>query len=98
MPSIKDFSTHLFWDIDKDKLDFTLNKAQIITQVLEYGLLADWLIISNFYGLEEIAETAAKLRQLDPITLSFIATLSNRPKESFKCYTTKPLIPQHWNF
>ena len=96
--TISDFSPHLFWDVNKDKLDFDINKSQVIQQVLEYGLLADWLIINNLYGVKQIAETAAMFRQLDPVALSFIATLSGMPKELFKCYSTKPSIPPHWNF
>ncbi len=96
--TIADFSSHLFWDVNKEKLDFNANKAQIIQQVLEYGLLADWIIISGIYGNQTIAKTAATFRQLDPRALSFIVALSGMPKESFKCYSTKQLIPQHWNF
>ena len=98
MPSVKDFSPHLFWDINKDKLDFNLNKSQVIAQVLQYGLLKDWLLIKDYYGLKVITETAVNLRQLDPQSISFIAALSGISKESFKCYSTKPLTPQHWNF
>ena len=102
MPSshytIADFSPHLFWDVNKETLDLTSNKVQVIQQVLEYGLLSDWLIISNLYGIQMIARIAAKFRQLDPRALSFIVALSGIPKESFKCYSTKQLIPQHWNF
>jgi hypothetical protein len=33
--NIADFSPHLFWDVNKDKLDFNINKSQVIQQVLE---------------------------------------------------------------
>lgn len=96
--TVSDFSPHLFWDINKDRLDLTINKSQVIQQVLEYGLLSDWLIIKDLYGIKQIGETAATLRQLDPKALSFIAALSGLPKESFACYTTRQLMPPHWNF
>ena len=96
--NIADFSAHLFWDVDKEKLDLHLNKQQVIRQVLEYGLLSDWLIINRLYGIKAIAETTASFRQLDPKALSFIVALSGMSKESFKCYTIKPLMPKHWNF
>ncbi len=95
---ILDFSPHLFWDVDKEKLNFNINKSQIIHQVLEYGLLQDWILISKIYGIATIAETAANFRQLEPKALSFIASLSGKSKKSFKCYSIKPLMPQHWNF
>jgi hypothetical protein len=96
--SISDFSPHLFWDTDKNKLDINANKAQIIQQVLEYGLLADWVIIQNVYGLDTITETCRTFRQLEPRALSFIAALSGTAPESFRCYSTRQSIPPHWNF
>ena len=96
--NIADFSPHLFWDINKDKLDFDINKSQVIQQVLEYGLLSDWIIIKNLYGVQQIGKMASTFRQLDPMALSFIVALSGLPKESFTCYATKQLMPPHWNF
>jgi hypothetical protein len=96
--TIADFSPHLFWDVNKDKLDFDINKPQVIQQVLEYGLLSDWLIIKEMYGVQQIGETASTFRQLDPMALSFIVALSGLSKESFTCYATKQLMPPHWNF
>ena len=39
---ISDFSPHLFWDVDRSKLDFEAHAAQIIKGTLEYGLMKDW--------------------------------------------------------
>jgi hypothetical protein len=95
---IADFSPHLFWDVDRSKLDFEANAETIIKSVLEYGLMNDWKVIYRHYGLKRIAETVMKLKDLDPRALSFIAALIGLPKERFRCYTTKRLTPPHWNF
>ena len=95
---ISDFSPHLFWDVDRSKLDFEAHAAQIIKGTLEYGLMKDWKIIYRYYGLKRIAQTATKLKELDPRALSFIAALSGLSKEKFRCYNTKQLNPPHWNF
>lgn len=95
---ITDFSSHLFWDTDRNKLDFEKNKKYIIKQVLDYGLLNDWNIIQDVYGLAEIVKAAKIYRELDKKTLSFISTLSNEPLDSFRCYSYRQSIPQHWNF
>ena len=95
---INDLSKHLFWDVDRSKLDFKKNKKSIIQRVLDYGLINDWRIIYDYYGINEIAETATTLRDLDKKSISFISLLSNIPKEEFLCYTTKQLIPKHWDF
>jgi hypothetical protein len=91
-------SPHLFWDVDRNKLDPNAGSRFIIKKVLEYGLWEDWLLIKHFYGLETITEVVKNLRELDPKTLSFIASISQIPREEFRCYTTRQLTPLHWNF
>ena len=95
---LSNLSKHLFWEVNVHELDSQKNKKQIIRKVLNYGLLRDWQIISNYYGINEIAKAALTIRDLDEKTISFISLLSNIPKEKFSCYTTKQLIPKHWNF
>lgn len=36
---IGQFSSYLFWDVDKDSLDMDEHASYIIKRVLEYGLL-----------------------------------------------------------
>ena len=91
-------SEHLFWDIDVRNLDIQKNKRIIIQRVLDYGLLKDWLIIYNYYEIDEISKIAISLKDLDKKSMSFISLLSKIPKENFLCYTTKQLTPKHWNF
>lgn len=91
-------SKHLFWDLDKTKLDSQKNKKQIIQRVLDYGLLSDWKIIQNYYGIEEIAETATQIRDLGKKSMNFIATLSGKKEEDFRCCTSKPFKNKHWDF
>jgi hypothetical protein len=95
---IKRLSKHLFWDVDRDLVSFEEHKKLVIQRVLDYGLLEDWVIILNFYGIQQIAETAMTLRELDPKSISFISVLTDIPKENFLCYTMKQSMPQHWNF
>jgi len=91
-------SPHLFWDVERSKIDFKKNKKWLLNRVLEYGLLKDWIVVLNYYGIEEIAQVAIQMKDLDKKTASFISVLSKIPKESFLCYTTKQLNPTHWNF
>ena len=96
--SITDFSSHLFWDVDRNKLDWEKNKSQIIKRVLEYGLLNDWKLVERYYGVEKIGKICTGLRSLDDKALGFIATIADLPKETFRCYILKQSIPRHWNF
>ncbi|MCC7402028.1 MAG: hypothetical protein IT214_11145 [Chitinophagaceae bacterium] len=95
--SISDFSPHLFWDVDIESLDWNKNKALIVQRVMEYGLINDWEIILNRYGIDQIGRICKNLRSLDPKSLVFIATLTETPLNSFRCYTTKPLTSTHWS-
>ncbi|MEO6721247.1 MAG: hypothetical protein ABIN67_12830 [Ferruginibacter sp.] len=95
---IHNLSPHLFWDVDPSQIDSEKNKSFIIQRTLEYGFIEDWKIINKFYGLNTITQTVQNLRDLDPRALAFISVLSGVPKTQFRCYTTKQLIPQHWNF
>ncbi len=96
--NINQLSPHLFWDVDKTKIDFEKNKKLVIHRVLDYGLLSDWLYTMEYYGLSEIGNTAVKIRDLDSKSMSFVSVLAKIPKERFLCYTTKQSQSRHWNF
>lgn len=86
---ISDFSSHLFWDVNKDELDLDANRSFIVKRALEYGLMQDWNLIRRYYGLTAIVELAKTFRSLESKTLSFILTLSGLQKEVFRCSTIK---------
>lgn len=44
---INQFSSHLFWDIDRDKLDWNKHRMYIVERVLEYGVLSDWKLLRS---------------------------------------------------
>ena len=81
--SINDLSSHLFWDVDKNALDFEKSKVQIIYKVLEFGLISDWKIIQEIYGLETIKKVSLKLRTLDVVTLAFLSDLFKIERKKF---------------
>jgi hypothetical protein len=95
---ITDLSPHLFWDVDRSKIDWSKNKKFIVQRVLEYGLMKDWQLIYSCYGIDNIAKTAMTIKDLDQRSLSFISLLSKVPKENFLCYTSMQSTPRHWNF
>jgi len=95
---INSLSKHLFWDVNRDTLNLDKNKAYIIKQVLEYGLIEDWRMIYRYYGISLIAKEAKYFRELDKKALSFVSFVSKTPIEEFRCYNYQQSIPQHWNF
>ena len=92
------FSAHLFWDVRKEDVDFDEHAQYIIKRVLEYGLLEDWNLIRQYYGLSKIVEVAKELRDLEPRALAYISAVSKTPKKQFRCYIWKQSNIQHWNF
>lgn len=94
--TLDQFSSHLFWDVDRATLNMDLHAGQIIERVMGYGLLNDWRIIYKYYGLKRIAEVCTRLRALDVVSLHFISRLSNTPLDEFSCYTSKQLTEKHW--
>ena len=94
----KNFSEHLFWDIDVEELDMDKHKEFIVERVLDYGLMNDWLIIKKYYSLEKLAEIAKNVRCLMPKSLSFIAAITNTKITDYRCYKLAQLNPPHWNF
>ncbi|WP_276980297.1 hypothetical protein [Flavobacterium filum] len=95
--TIDDFSQHLFWDVDLADFDFQKHKSHLIQKVLEYGLMNDWNLLKEVYGLETIKEVSLNLRSLDAVTLSFLATIFQIDKKEFRCYKHKQLFPTYWN-
>lgn len=95
--SVSDLSKHLFWDVNKENLDFESSKEFIIHRVLEYGMMADWDLIKKIYGLETIKQASLQFRELDAVTLAFLSAIFNIHKKEFRCYTNKTSMPSFWN-
>ena len=95
---VSDFSSHLFWDVDRSTLDLQRSKKLIVERVLEYGQMKDWEILQEVYGLEEIKKVAVNIRSLDEVTLSFLCSLFGMDKSDFRCYTHKQSSHPFWKY
>ena len=94
---ISKLSPHLFCDKEISKADMDTCPAQIIQRVLEYGTLADWLLIRSYYGLDKIVSVCKSLRSLDRKALAYICCISNTSKEKYRCYHESLRNPTIWN-
>jgi hypothetical protein len=95
--SVNDFSEHLFWDVDVTLFDFEKHKAHLIQKVLQYGMIEDWELLKQCYGLETIKEVSLNLRDLDAVTLAYLSTIFDIDKTEFRCYKHRQLYPNLWN-
>ena len=91
-------SPHLFWDVPAEKLDFEKDAKFLVKRVLEYGRYQDWKVIYGYYKIDGIAKITQEIRELDPVALHFISTLSGKPLDSFRCYTSIQSQPKHYHF
>jgi hypothetical protein len=96
--SVSDYSSHLFWDVDKTKLDLNERKEFLMNRVLDYGLMKDWNQLRADLGLEEIGRIAKGLRSLDPRSASFIALLTGAGVKTYRCSIHQQSSPPHWHF
>lgn len=87
---IQSFSSHIFWDTDRNSIDLNEHAPYVVQKVLEYGLINDWHLLLAYYGKKRIVAISKQLRTLEPKALAFISAISGTPKEQFRCYTTKP--------
>ncbi len=95
--NISELSDHLFWDVDKEKISWEGNKHLIVQRVLQYGTMNDWNILKTIFGIKGIAAIAMEIRDLDPVSHNFIATISDTPKEKYRCFIERQSNPTLWN-
>lgn len=96
--TIESFSEHLFWDVDRNKLDFEKNKRLIIERIFTRGDIPDLKKIISLYGLKVIKKEIITAGFLDKKTLNWTSLFLNIPKIQFRCYTKMQLKKTHWNF
>ena len=92
---VRDFSSHLFWSVDRGRLDLEKSKHYVIGNVISHGSLEDWKRIRKRYTLQGVINVAKQLRYLSPRNLALMACLSGIPKEEFRCYKLRPSNPPH---
>ena len=95
---IEKFSGHLFWDVDRNKLDFEKNKRLIIERVFTRGDVLDLKILIKHYGINIIKQEIVKVGFLDKKTLNWTSLFLNIQKTNFKCYSKIQSTQIHWNF
>lgn len=94
--NLESLSPHLFWDVDKTKINWQKDDLFIIERVLEYGLWQDWETIKTMYGTDYLAEKVVHLRSLDNVTLSFLCLIFNLEPQDFRCYRLRQSGQSFW--
>ncbi|GAB4231763.1 MAG: hypothetical protein Tsb0034_04210 [Ekhidna sp.] len=79
--------SHLFWDIERSKLDFDEHASFIIERVASRGDLKDWDEIVDFYGKTRALAIAKTIKNSDRKTINFLSLYFGIEKAEFECYT-----------
>lgn len=87
------FSDWLFWDSDKNKIDYHRDRNKIIRRVFDLGLIEDVVEALWYYPHEELVEALTSAPYLPENALLLGKTLLELKLEDFKCYTSKQLHP-----
>lgn len=95
---LSQLSPHLFWDIDKNKLDPEKHKTLIIERVMNRGNLTDLKVLFKTYDMDSIKREIKNAGYLDKKTINWAALYFNLKKSDFKCYTKIQSNQVHWNF
>ena len=96
--SPKDFSPHLFWDVDVSQLDSEKSKRLIVERVFTLGDFSDLKLLFLLYSKEEVLQELKNAGSLDKKTLNFASHFFQMPKSDFKCYKKTQSNPTHWKY
>jgi len=92
--TLSQFSPHLFWDTNLEKLDIRKDKKYIIERVMNYGLEKDEILLYKLYSSGTIKRTVTKLDTLNQRTIAYLSMIFNLKETKFKCFGK---IPSHLN-
>jgi len=91
---LSQFSAHLFWDTDLEKLDIRKDKVYIIERVMNYGLEKDEIVLYKLYSAGTIKRIVTRLETLNQRTIAYLCMVLNLKETDFKCFGK---IPSHLN-
>ncbi|MCL2800135.1 MAG: hypothetical protein FWD28_00050 [Treponema sp.] len=80
------FTNGLFWNFNKDKIDFFKHKDLIIERVIEAGLENDEILMWKLYKYKDIKKVAINMESLIYEKLEYIAFVLKINEKKFKSY------------
>jgi len=87
---IDQFSKGLFWNFNREKLDYIKHKDLIIERVIEAGLEEDEILMWRLYSYIDIKNVAVNMSDLLYDDLVYMSCVLNIKEEDFKCYGKTP--------
>lgn len=82
-------SEHLFWDVDRQRVDPDANAGFLLPRIVERGTRADVHAAWAFYGEERVKDILLAAPSLTRKTIAFFANQFQLPREAFRAYQRK---------
>ena len=86
---LSELSPHIFWNCDKNKLDYKKNRDIIIERIIKYGLENDIIIMWKLYSRRVIKKVAINIDVLENMRILYYCSMLDIKEEDFKCYRKK---------
>jgi len=77
---ISKLSSHLFWDVDINKINPKIHASFIIERVLKKGNLTDLKLLSKIFDSDQLVSSIKNLKNLDPKSANFAQIYFDIPK------------------
>ncbi len=87
---IPEINPAVFWDVPKEKLDYTKYSDFIICRVFNYGNFTEIADIIVCYGKKYTMEILIHSTELNIFGLSNASAFLGIPEKNFTCYERKP--------
>jgi len=95
---MQEFSPHLFWDTDPEKISLEKHATWLVSRVLEKGTWDDWKLLLRLMGKSKIRETIPKIRFLEKKALNFACLYLDIDKTQLRCYKQQHSPNTHWDY
>lgn len=95
---VADFSSHLFWDVAVESVDFERNRKWFVKRVLEKGELTDWKLLQRLYSREQMREAVLNMRCLEKRALTFACAVLEIDQTQTRCFKNQSSQAKHWNY
>jgi len=92
---VSKFTKGLFWNFNKEILDFKKHKNLIIERIIEAGLEDDEILMWKIYSYKDIKKVALNMDCLLPEKLEYIAFVLKIKEKKFKSYGKMPWFKKY---
>jgi len=82
-------SEHLYWDVERCKVDADKHRQFMIPRIMDCGTLSDVKAAWAYYGEPCIRDTLLNARALNKKTIAFFANQFELPRERFRAFAKR---------